>query len=393
MKEGLEKYDKLIAVFLVIIAFILGIGWWFAEEKSEPVYLTKIDKLMFEKGNISPAIVLTLPDKLIARKKTKADNITIDAVVKEVQEEDEVEQSFSLDKLFAEIPNLHILPNKAPTMSLKYIDFDDGLVEESNKEDKLPKISDDGRLPWAEYSNNVETQPNFKKIAIVIAGSGFDPNSTNKIAKIFASEVSISFSPYATKPLENIITAREAGHETYVDMLLSSKDFMKEDTGPLSMTLNLNLEESIERLRKTLTTPAPIGGIIIRDGVVSNDNRAIISGLLDEVKERGLLMIDATSNNIISNIKIAGLARRKADLVIHRDIPKENIEQMLKTAENIAFDKGQVLIVADPKPVIVKALYDWVKTFSPQVSYEEAKTTDITKPFALVPASNLVIEE
>ena len=64
----------------------------------------------------------------------------------------------------------------------------------------------------------------------------------------------------------------------------------------------------------------------------------------------------------------------------------------LQTAENIAFDKGQVLIVADPKPVIVMALYNWIKTFSPQISYEEAKTVEISKPFALVPASNLVVE-
>ena len=51
MKNKLEKYDKLITAGLVVIAFIFGIGWWFAEEKSEPVYLSKIDRLMFDKDN------------------------------------------------------------------------------------------------------------------------------------------------------------------------------------------------------------------------------------------------------------------------------------------------------------------------------------------------------
>ena len=51
MREKLEKYDKLITAALVIVAFILGIGYWFAEEKSEPEYLSKIDRLMFDKDN------------------------------------------------------------------------------------------------------------------------------------------------------------------------------------------------------------------------------------------------------------------------------------------------------------------------------------------------------
>ena len=50
------------------------------------------------------------------------------------------------------------------------------------------------------------------------------------------------------------------------------------------------------------------------------------------------------------------------------------------------------MIVADDKPLIIVKLAQWIDTFSPQLSYEEAKTVDITKPFALVPVSNLVVE-
>ena len=71
---------------------------------------------------------------------------------------------------------------------------------------------------------------------------------------------------------------------------------------------------------------------------------------------------------------------------------RNQIEAALKRAEDTALIKGQVLVIADPKPVAVMALYDWIKTFSPQVSYEEAKTMEISKPFALVPPSNLVVE-
>ncbi|MBR6663266.1 MAG: hypothetical protein IKL33_00405, partial [Alphaproteobacteria bacterium] len=97
-------------------------------------------------------------------------------------------------------------------------------------------------------------------------------------------------------------------------------------------------------------------------------------------------------SDVINAIKVDSLARRRADIVINKDTTPEEIDDKIKKAENIAFDKGQVLIVADDKPLIIVKLAQWIDTFSPQLSYEEAKTVDITKPFALVPVSNLVVE-
>ena len=54
------------------------------------------------------------------------------------------------------------------------------------------------------------------------------------------------------------------------------------------------------------------------------------------------------------------------------------------------------MIVSDPKPIAVLALNKWIESFSPQLSYEEMKERnipEIAKPFALVPLSNLVVEE
>ena len=48
--------------------------------------------------------------------------------------------------------------------------------------------------------------------------------------------------------------------------------------------------------------------------------------------------------------------------------------------------------MVESKPVILTAVNDWIKTFSPQVDYKESKNTKIEKPLALVPVSNLVVE-
>ena len=349
---------------------------------------------MFDKDNKAPKFVLTLPNKLVATAKEKGNKVFVDAL-KKIEDDDNVENEimdFSLEKLLASVPNLFNLPKKSNTQKLEYIDLDENLTDITSNTKKLPKISNDGRKPWSSYGNAINIQPNFKKVAIVIAGLGFDQNAINKIAEAFDSEVSMSFTPYTPKPYDAITKARASGHETYVDLLLSSRDFLKEDTGPLSINLNLSLEEALERVYTTISQPAPIGGIIIRDGVANDNNRMVISSILAEAKKRGLLVVDATSENGIDSIDVDGLARRKADIVINKDTNKETIKEYLKTAETIAFDKGQVLIVADPKPIIVVLLYNWINTFSPQISYEEAKTVEISKPFALVPLSNLVVE-
>jgi polysaccharide deacetylase 2 family uncharacterized protein YibQ len=389
----LEKYDKLITALLVVIAFVFGIGWWFAEEKSEPIYLSKIDRLMFDQDNKAPKFVVTLPDKLEARTNTPKKDVIVDVIpTAETKPQVKTNETFSLDKLMASVPNIYTLPDTTHTAVLSQPLLDETMVEHQDNGQILPIISAEGHKPWSRYGNTTNTQPNFKKVALVISGVGFDVNALEKMAGIFDSEVSFSLTPYTPHPDEALSKVRDLGHETYVDLLLASRDFLKEDTGPLSLTPNLTLEEAQTRFRQTISMPAPIGGVIVRDGFVDNASLETLATLLKETQQRGLLAIDASSNGIFNTLKIEGLAHRQADFVISQDAKPEEIEQVLNRAETVAFDKGQVLIVAEAKPIIILALYRWIQTFSPQVSYQEAKTVDITKPFALVPLSNLVVE-
>lgn len=390
MSKNLEKYDKLVTAILVIVIFVFAIGWWFAEEKSEPVYLSKIDKLMFDKNNKAPKLVLTLPDKLVATNKQA--EIVIDAVQNTHQKPQEQEDNFSLEALLAGVPNVLGLPDTTPSIENKYVELNEELVETTDTGNKYPKISANGHRPWIEYGNVTQTQPNFKKVALIISGLGMDGLMAAKVATAFPSEVSISLTPYSLKAYEVLTEARKAGHETYVDMPLASKDFFHEDTGPLAINFNLALDAITDRFNKIIEKPAPFGGLVVRDGALYDVKNIMVQNIFSDIKNRGLLIVDSVSGNGLQDLKIDGLARRRADIVIDRDMSKEQIENSLKKAETIAFDKGQVLIVSDSKPFIIMALYRWIQTFSPQVSYEQAKTVDISKPFALVPVSNLVVE-
>ena len=168
--------------------------------------------------------------------------------------------------------------------------------------------------------------------------------------------------------------------------------FLNPSQSPLSLNITQEVEEAREKLYEILNNQAPVGGVVIRDGFLDDQNTDTLMEVLKDLKKRGLLVIDATKSTVINDLRVKNLPRQKADIVIDKDMKKEEITNYIKKAENIAFNKGLALIVADPKPLILTELYNWIKTFSPQVSYEDAKNVNITKPFALVPASNIVVE-
>lgn len=395
MVQKVTSYKILAAVAIAAVATLAIVGYWFADEKSEPVYLSKIDKLMFDKNNKAPKFVLTLPEPGKKQQSGGTPIISAAADIASMEKNSPISEPIdtpeTLEEIIAKIPNLNQLKDQPATQELKYISPDEELFENDNSF-ILPKTSADGRKPWSEYGESVSTLPNFKKVALVIKGLGFDPLSFDKVIKGLDSEVSISLSPYATNNAQKITSARQLGHETYVDLLLSSKDFLKSDSGPMSMSLTISQEEALQRLKRSLSIKAPIGGVVVNDGIADESNQELLTKLFTELKNRGLLLIDATHGEGVNNIKIEGLARRKADIVIDSDFRRETIDKAFKQAEEIAFSKGQVVVVIDPKPVAIIEAYKWIKSFSPQVSYEEAKTMELTKPFALVPISNLVME-
>ena len=395
MFDAIKQRRYLILAVVLAAAVILGVAYLFASKKSEPVYLSKIDRLMFERENLAPKYVLTLPDKNKIRR-PKVQKIIEDG--KDVSpQEDKVQNGadFDLAKFMASIPMLSRLPVIANPKPLADIELNAGLSEKVGNM-RLPKISARGKKPWVEYGYKVDVAPNFNKVAVVVKNFGLDSRLSETAVGVLPGEVSLAFSPYTQKIAEAIRAARRNGHETYMDLLLPSKDYLQSDSGPMSISLTASLAENTERLEKTIGIGAPVGGVIVTPGVADESNAEHLTAILQELHDRGLLVLNATGEDGIEAIKVRQLARARADIVIDRDFSAQNIEKLLEQAEQIARDKGYAVIVSDPKPIAVLALNKWIESFSPQLSYEEMKErniTEIAKPFALVPLSNLVVEE
>ncbi len=380
------KNVRTVLVVLIILFALAATGYFFAKKKSEPVYLSKIDRVMFERKNKTPGFIMRLPDK------EEISKISQQEAQKEPAKETPP-QAIEANELLDKIPLVAKLAKNSVQEPLKYINADKNLIEEKDGA-YLPKIGKNGEKAWIEYGKTEEIQPNFYRVSVIINGLGLDSTVTAAAIESLPANVSLSFSPYASDIDRQIKTARSMGHETYVDLLLSSKDFLKSDTGPLAMSMTAGFEENLRRLKKSLNIDAPVGGLVFQRGIVDFDNPQRMKDLFKEINNMGLLAIDATGENYMEKIGSIGLPRKKAEIVIDSYFVREEIDKRLAAAEKLAQKNGSVLVVVNPKPVVLHAVNDWIASFSPQISdYQELKNTVIEKPLALVPVSNVVVEE
>ena len=382
--SGHRQKSKLILVILFVIAAVTMSGYFFAKQKSQPEFRTKIERIMFEKDNKSPKYILTLPEK----------DDQPSAKTKPAESLPQPKKLETLEDFVNAAPLVLKLKESKNHYTLDDVEILPELSEK-NGDFVLPKISAQGKKPWMQYGHQISVAPNFYKVSVVFKNTGIDVKTFEVMNKVLPSEISFSFSPYTIKANELIAEARKLGHETYMDLLLASKNVLKADNGPLAMGLTVSQDENLRRFYTALSVNAPIGGMIVVDGMIDDTTKNLLNHGLNELNRRGLLMVDATEGDEISKIAVEKLPRQKADIVISDNFTNENVQNKLSLAEKIAQDKGQVLIVATPKPIVITAVKNWVESFSPQLSYEQMKEQNITtieRPFALVPVSNLVVE-
>ncbi len=389
MLKRLKQQQGIILAIIIALAAIVAAGYFSAVKKSEPKYRNKVEQMLFEEGDKSPKFVITLPEKKSPQElKRERERIASTLEPQEPKEKLSPQQ-----RVLSNMPLLTKLKPIENVKPLRNIEPDTTLVEQQGSF-MLPKTSE-LRKPWSEYGYKAKVLPNFYRVAVVFKNFGIDRVGAEAIMKGMPPEVSFSFSPYALDVANQIKTARTAGHETYMDLLLPSDDYLSADTGPLSMDITSSPEELVRRVKESISVNAPLGGMVVVGGAAGVDSMGHLEKVIGEVAQRGLLLLNASGEETIDLIKPSGLARNTADIVIDESFRPEDIRDKLAAAERFARNKGTVILVAEPKPVVVLEIRKWLNSFSPQLSYSEMIAQNITepeKPFALVPLSNTVTE-
>lgn len=362
---------------------MLVTGLFFANQKSQPEFASKSEEVMFDTENKSPKYVMTLPEKNKIKKN--------EYVKKRLSTEKSVKKTNAEKLNELDIPFLSRLKSVENRVPLEHVlPFADVLEKES----KLP-IKTDVLKSWDVYGRKVDVMPMFNKVAVVINNLGVNQTNADLIIDRIPSDVSLSFSPY-TVGLEKLVKkAREKGFETYLDIILPSRNYLLVDSGQYALNFSEKPEYNVAILEGMLSKNMALGGFVMRDGIDDDEYNMQFIAIMKMLEKRGLLFLDATHKENVSVTNVNGLDRVRADIIIDKDFDKKLIEQQLQKAEQIAYRNGSVVIVLEPKPVAVLAIADWIETFSKQLSYEEMKAQHVSefkKPLILVPLSNLAVE-
>ena len=114
---------KKIGTFLIVLAVIAAVaatGYFFAKKKSEPLYQSKIDRVMFDRKNKVPGFIMRLPDREPPKREIPAPR----------QDEEESPRALEAKALLDKIPLVAKLPKNSVQNPLEHINADKNLIEE-----------------------------------------------------------------------------------------------------------------------------------------------------------------------------------------------------------------------------------------------------------------------
>ena len=244
----------------------------------------------------------------------------------------------------------------------------------------LPAIAEDGREPWRVYARPFPTERDRPRIAILLQDLGLSQEQTNNAIQQLPGAVSLGFTPYARRLDQWIDLSRAAGHEVLLQVPMEPFDFPTSDPGPHTLLTSAGPDENLERLEFLLSRFTGYVGVYNRMGDRFTSSLDSLQPVLQSIRDRGLLFVDARTSGTSVAGRIAddlGLPHALNNREIDQVASRVEIDAKLIDLENIARQHGQALGIARPYPVTLERLAQWAATL-------EEKGIDLAPVSALV---------
>lgn len=238
---------------------------------------------------------------------------------------------------------------------------DPGLIEN----DTLPKVGDDGRLPWQVYARPHDAKDDRPRIAIIISGMGLSQAATRAAIKRLPGSVTLAFDPYATDLEGWVSRARQAGHEVLVSLPMEPEGFPLKDPGPYALLTSLDAQENIRRLDFVLGRLPGYVGVISDMGSKFRASDSHVRPVLEALKGRGLMFVDggAAKGNLAPKIATEiGLPRAISNIDLVNVSSRTAIDQRLAELEGIVRQQAFAVAIAAPYPATLERLAAWAAT-------------------------------
>jgi hypothetical protein len=244
---------------------------------------------------------------------------------------------------------------------------DKRLVERS-KYGQLPRIGADGARPSEVYARPLLLSDALgagaPRVALLVGGLGLSEGGTADAIARLPAAVSLGFAPYGADVERDAARAREAGHETLLQLPMEPFDYPANDPGPHTLLSRLSEVENLDNLHWLMTRFTGYVGVMNFLGAKFTADPAALTPVLTDVASRGLVYVDdGTSPRSLARDKAPGLNLRAAgaDVVIDADPSPQAIEAALLRLEGLARANGLAIGVATALPASIEHIGRWAR--------------------------------
>jgi polysaccharide deacetylase 2 family uncharacterized protein YibQ len=244
---------------------------------------------------------------------------------------------------------------------------DPGLIEQTSA-GPLPRIGDDGRLPWQVYARPFDNRDTRPRIAIVMSGLGLSGAATQAAIQGLPGPITLAFQPFADNLEQWIRLSRAAGHEVLLNLPMEPVDFPASDPGPRALFVAYAPEENIERLEWALSRVGGYVGLLNHMGSRFTTSREAMLPIMTTLEKRGLAFVDArVSARSVATILASeqNVPRAINDRFLDaREVSRATVDARLAELESIAAEVGVSVGIGQAFPVTIERLRDWSATLN-----------------------------
>ena len=236
-----------------------------------------------------------------------------------------------------------------------------GLTEEGPG-GPLPVIGPDGWRPADAYRRPF-ADDGLPRIALIVGGLGWDPDSTRRAIAQLPPEVTLGFSPYAPGLQGWIDEARAAGHEVVIEIPMEPFDYPENDPGEHTLLTTAGAGANIGRLEWLMSRATGYFAVMNYLGERFLTSEASLTPVLSEIAGRGIDMVfDGPAAAPMERAGAsAGLHWAGADRALDAQLSAAGVQGQLAQLESLALQNGAALGVGFAYPVVIDQAIAWTQ--------------------------------
>jgi uncharacterized protein len=254
--------------------------------------------------------------------------------------------------------------NMQDDRSLKLSPAPDEALSEDTAEGSLPRIGADGRQPWQVYARPFNTADTRPRVAIVVVNLGLSRTQTDAAIARLPVNVTLAFDSQSPVVGAWCSRARQVGHETLLMIPMEPFDYPRSDPGPNTLLTTLPNTDNLIRLQNSMREATGYVGITTISGSRFTTNLEKLDPVLDLLKRRGLMILDA---HLVPHSAVPDIAReRKIPVAVSVEQLDQNlspaaIDAALAQLEKTARLGGRAIGVTSAYPIMLDKLQAWTK--------------------------------